>query len=305
MNNRDILVTIGLPVYNGENFLESTLESILSQTHTNLEVIISDNASTDNTGEICRKYVEKDKRISYYKNHENVGAAKNYNIVAELANGKYFKWAAHDDMFAPEFIEKCLAVLEKSDDIVLCYSEMVFIDSEGNELERISNELFFESDSPSQRYSEFLKKFRHTTKYCDPIFGLINTKQLKKTKLIGNYPTSDMNLLAELLLLGKFYELDECLFFRRKHDQMSTKAHASNMKRAVWFDPTNQNKILLTKHRWLVEFLSSIKRVPLDTATKIKCYFETFKWSMFRAKGFAADLIYAGKHLVFKNRDKE
>jgi hypothetical protein len=180
----------------------------------------------------------------------------------------------------------------------------MFIDSEGNELERISNELFFKSNKASVRYKEFLKKFRHTTKYCDPIFGVIKTETLKKTKLIGNYPTSDMNLLAELLLLGKFFELDEYLFFRRKHDQMSTKAYASNKKRAIWFDPLNQDKILLTKYRWLVEFLSSIKRVPMGTGSKIKCYFETFKWSLFRAKGFAADLVYAGKYLIFRNSDK-
>ena len=142
MKYPDVLVTIGLPVFNGENFLEGTLESILNQTHSNLELIISDNASTDNTGEICRKYLAEDKRIKYFRNDNNVGAAENYNIVARLAGGKYFKWAAHDDTFDETFIDKCLDVLEKNQEYILCYSQMVFIDANGKELEKISNELF-------------------------------------------------------------------------------------------------------------------------------------------------------------------
>ena len=157
MKYPDVLVTIGLPVYNGENFLESTLDSILNQTHSNLELIISDNASTDNTCEICRKYLEQDSRIKYFRNDKNVGAAENYNIVTRLAKGKYFKWAAHDDTFALTFVEKCLDVLEKNHEYILCYSQLIFIDTEGNELEKISNELFFESNSPSERYKDFFK----------------------------------------------------------------------------------------------------------------------------------------------------
>jgi glycosyltransferase involved in cell wall biosynthesis len=244
--------------------------------------------------------MEEDNRIKYFRNEHNLGAAENYNIVARIAQGKYFKWAAHDDSFKDTFIEKCVNVLEDNSKYVLCYSQMIFIDGVGNELERVENELFFEHEEPSERYAEFLKKFRHTTKFCDPIFGLIRADTLKKTKFIGNYPTSDMNLLAELLLIGKFFEINEYLFFRRKHDQMSTKANASNNKRAIWFDPANKNKILFTKHRWLVEFLSSVKRVPMDKSNKIKCYFETLKWSIYRYKGFISDLFYAGRRIAFR-----
>ena len=125
-----------------------------------------------------------------------------------------------------------------------------------------------------------------------------------KTKLIGNFPTSDMNLLAELILLGKFFELNEYLFFRRKHDQMSTKAHASNKKRAIWFDPKNSNKILFTRWRWLYEFIDSVGRSPINLSNKVKCYFETSKWAFFRARGLFADILYAGISLVSKDYDK-
>jgi glycosyltransferase involved in cell wall biosynthesis len=304
MKYPDVLVTIGLPVYNGENFLRWAINSILQQTHVNFELIISDNASTDKTAEICQQYLKQDSRIKYFRNNMNIGAAENYNIVVRKAKGKYFKWAAHDDAIDPSYIEKCIDILENNLDFVVCYSQMKFIDIDGNEIENISNELFYKANHPSNRYKEFLRKFRYTTKYCDPVFGIIKTDILKKTKLIGNYPTSDMNLLAELILLGKFYEIDEYLFFRRKHDKMSAKAHASNKKRAIWFDPLNSNKILFTRWRWLYEFIDSVRRVPMNFSNKVKCYFETSKWAFFRARGLFADILYAGLSLVSRDYNK-
>ena len=97
-------VSIGLPVYNGENFLEFALDSILGQTFQDFELIISDNASTDATESICRRYAAKDSRIRYYRNPNNQGAAQNYNRVFALARGEYFKWAAHDDVCKPNYL---------------------------------------------------------------------------------------------------------------------------------------------------------------------------------------------------------
>ena len=97
-------VSIGLPVYNGELFLENALDSILSQTYSDFELIISDNASDDKTEEICRSYAARDKRVRYSRNAHNLGAAPNYNRVYHLARGRYFKWASHDDVLAPEFL---------------------------------------------------------------------------------------------------------------------------------------------------------------------------------------------------------
>ena len=107
-------VTIGMPVYNGAALVGAALESILAQTLTDFELIISDNASTDATAEVCRSYAAKDRRIRYYRNEKNLGAAPNFNRVVELAtNGvPYFKWAAHDDVIAPTFLEKCARVLD-------------------------------------------------------------------------------------------------------------------------------------------------------------------------------------------------
>src|ERR671915_430558 len=95
------LVSIGLPVYNGANYLRKAVETILEQSYESLELIISDNASTDDTADICRDLSARDARIRVSRNAQNVGAARNYNIVFNAARGKYFKWAAHDDVLAP------------------------------------------------------------------------------------------------------------------------------------------------------------------------------------------------------------
>ncbi|HKJ45099.1 MAG TPA: glycosyltransferase family 2 protein, partial [Balneolales bacterium] len=110
-------VSIGMPVYNGENYIERAISSILAQTYKDFELIISDNASTDKTQEICKMFVGRDNRVRYHRNSKNIGAARNYNIVFRLSRGKYFKWAAHDDELAPAFLEDAVNVLEKNKDV--------------------------------------------------------------------------------------------------------------------------------------------------------------------------------------------
>src|SRR3569833_191665 len=113
-------VSIGLPVYNGENIFRETLDSILDQTFEDFELIISDNASTDHTEAICQSYVDRDKRVRYLRNPENIGASGNYTRVFEAASGENFKWAAHDDVCATTFLAECVNVLDRDPAIVLC-----------------------------------------------------------------------------------------------------------------------------------------------------------------------------------------
>lgn len=125
-------VSVGLPVYNGERYLPKAIESILAQTYGNLELIISDNASTERTQEICRHYAERDARVRYYRRPVNVGAAPNFNRVFALAEAsKYFKWAAHDDWIAPKYLEECVKALEEDPDAVLCQSLVGIMDADG------------------------------------------------------------------------------------------------------------------------------------------------------------------------------
>jgi glycosyltransferase involved in cell wall biosynthesis len=104
-------VSIGMPVWNGETFVSQAIESILGQTYGDLELIISDNASTDGTSEICRSCANRDRRIRYIRQENNIGAAPNHHEVFRHSSGRYFKWSCHDDFLAPEFINECVGVL--------------------------------------------------------------------------------------------------------------------------------------------------------------------------------------------------
>jgi glycosyltransferase involved in cell wall biosynthesis len=114
-------VSIGMPVYNGENFIVESLDALFAQTFTDFELIICDNASTDRTGEICREYAARDARIRYCRNETNIGASANYNLTFELARGDYFKWAAHDDICAPTYVERCVEALDRDPGVALAY----------------------------------------------------------------------------------------------------------------------------------------------------------------------------------------
>jgi glycosyltransferase involved in cell wall biosynthesis len=128
------LVSIGLPVYNGGRYLAEAIESILSQTYRHFELIIRDNASTDDTEQICRRFAALDHRIRYFRNAANLGLSRNFNLTAERASGKYFRWAACDDHIAPEYLARCVEALEADATIVLCHSQVRVIGENGEEV---------------------------------------------------------------------------------------------------------------------------------------------------------------------------
>jgi glycosyltransferase involved in cell wall biosynthesis len=156
MENRKPRVSIGIPVYNGEKYLEQALESILAQTFTDFEVIISDNASTDQTQEICQAYQSRDDRIHYFRSERNLGAAPNYNRVFELSTGELFKWAAYDDLISPDFLLKCVEVLDSDPGAVLCYPRVNLINEHGEIINIYNPEPDANSLSPYERFRNLM-----------------------------------------------------------------------------------------------------------------------------------------------------
>ena len=286
-------VSLGLPVYNGEKFIAATLNSIVNQTYTNFDLIISDNCSTDATKEICMSFSEKDSRITFVENEKNLGAAGNFNKVFKISKGKYFKWATHDDVLKPEFLERCVTILEEFNDVNLCYSKRIIINEKDEELEFVSDGLFLNQNETVDRYRRFLKRFRYTTKWAIPVLGVFRKSELEKTRLLGAYPAADTMILCEIALRGKLYEIDEYLFMSRKHEQMSNKANPTANKLAVFYDPKNKGKVQLPRWKWLFENKKSIKIANLNLSTKIRCYASLLLWSIFRLKSLFIDLIRA------------
>src|SRR5882672_4922425 len=156
MESQNPQVSVGLPVYNGERFLRQTLESIVVQTFSDIEVVISDNASTDTTEAICRELAARDIRIKYHRQQVNHGPFWNFSRVCRLSRGQYFLWMAYDDILLPTYIERCVGVLDKDPEVVLCYSQMDDIDEDNNPV--ASSMTFADASSPlpENRFAELM-----------------------------------------------------------------------------------------------------------------------------------------------------
>ncbi|MBW4518505.1 MAG: glycosyltransferase [Scytolyngbya sp. HA4215-MV1] len=269
-------VSIGLPVFNGERYLREAIDSILTQTFTDFELIISDNASTDSTEDICKEYLAQDPRVRYYRNSINIGCLNNCNRTFELSNGKYFRFAAHDDICASELIEKCVEILDRDPSIVLCYSNVMKIDEDGREIGLIDKD-FGISTKPHMRFRE-LGNWEHN---CETVYGLIRTAILKKTDLLLNYSDADRTFLCELSLHGKFFRIPENLFYKRYHPEMSTRLYPDPVERMTWYNLQGQNKVRDAFHLKLLllsHYLKIIGSSSLSLKEKINCYIHIKQW---------------------------
>lgn len=297
-------VSIGLPVFNGENYLEEALDSLLAQTCSDFEIVISDNASTDRTEEICRAYLAKDRRIRYYRSEKNFGAAWNFNRVFALSSGEYFKWSAHDDLHTPECLERCVEVLDRDTSIILCHTKVKVIDNRGRVLETCEARLNTGSPRPQVRFRDLiLVKNR-----CYEALGVIRASVLKTTRLMGNYPVADRVLLGELALRGRFYEVPEYLLFYRSHPVQSVRALPTQHLRAVWFDTSKEGRIVFPEWRAFLEYCLRIKHASLSWRERICCYIYMVEWLRRYRKRMRGDLVIGAKQFlrsVLKKMNKE
>jgi glycosyltransferase involved in cell wall biosynthesis len=278
-------VSIGIPVFNGERFLEEAIVSILGQTYGDFELIISDNASTDRTQEICRRYAQHDLRIQYYRNDKNLGAAPNYNRVFQLSNSEYFKWADYDDLIAPDFLTTCVQVLDQYPSVVLCYPRAMIIDESGKHLGEHDYVIKLDSSQPHHRFQQLV--LHPATAF--EVSGLIRSSAARKTALHGSFPASDLVFLAELALQGPFYEAQDILFFPRYHPQQSARVMPVERSRILFFDTSLEGKITLPKWEYLFNYLRAINQGPITFLQRIFCYIQMLRWSLmpdhFRALG--------------------
>jgi glycosyltransferase involved in cell wall biosynthesis len=280
-------VSIGLAVFNGEKYLELAIESILGQTFSDFELIISDNASTDRTDEICKKYAAKDKRIRYSRNDSNIGGAANENQTFRLSQGKYFRWAAHDDICAPTLVEKCVRILDGNEAIVLCHSMVEAIDEKG----RTKWTASFKQGSYDHPYQRFRAVSDHHGHNCEFIYGLIRSDILRKTRLQLFYTDSDRTLMSELCLMGKFYEIPEVLFYKRFHSGNDVyKDWSGHMK---WFFPEMKEKPVFPYCTQFFDYFVTIHRVKIHSYDRMRCYMTMVAWPFRNYRGIAREIIAA------------
>jgi glycosyltransferase involved in cell wall biosynthesis len=265
-------------VYDGEKYLVEALESVLAQSFEDFELVISDNASTDRTSEICRDYSLKDGRIRYYRNETNLGAAVNYNRVFELSTGSYFKWISHDDLSAPAFLENCVEILDRDRGVVLCYPKTVLINEKGQETSYYNDKLNLTQEKPHKRLASYLDSIN----LANAVFGLIRSETLRKTRLIGSYTGSDYVLLLEVCLNGKFHEVPKYLFFRRDHGENVRKL--PGRERWKWFNPNMKKPVLNYNARIFLEMFKAVEQSELPNTEKFLCYCVLPRWEIRRLR---------------------
>jgi glycosyltransferase involved in cell wall biosynthesis len=205
------LITLGMPVYNEEAFLGSAIESLLAQEMGDFELLVCDNASTDATEEIARRYATLDRRVLYHRNPENVGAARNFNLPVARAAGEYFAWTAGHDLWHARYLAATHAVLAARSEIVMCYSRTRWIDRAGKAIREEADGITTETLGRLARFHVVLWRAMWGT----AIHGLMRVRALRRTGLMRAVPSCDKLLLCEMSLQGGFVELPEALFYWR------------------------------------------------------------------------------------------
>ena len=235
----DPRVTLAMPVYNGEAYIEIAIQSILDQTFRDFELVITDNASVDGTEQICRRLAQKDLRIRYHRNEKNLGAAPNYNLGYELARGEYLKWCAHDDYISENYLQLSVSALDRDPEAVMAYGRSEMVDARGKPAQAESATLVgLENPDAAWR---FIKTVR-TGGSCGAIFGLFRRNALALSLLHQPYYSSDRALLAEMALLGRFLFIPEVTFYNRAHPTRSMSL-TDRVARMKW-----QNAVSTKKH---------------------------------------------------------
>jgi glycosyltransferase involved in cell wall biosynthesis len=317
-------VSVGLPVYNGARWLAESVDSILSQTFTDFELILSDNASTDGTAAICQEYARRDSRVLYVRNSRNIGGMRNASQVFRMASGEYFRWAAHDDRCEPTLLERLVRDLDDHPEAVVATCCSISIDENGirmaqHPVVRVAERVWIRrkytvivmddqgeryplegtSGTPSRRFRQLLM----TTGPCEGLYGLIRSSALRQTDLLPPYTGSDFVLLGNLGLLGKFSVTDEPLFCKRWHD--SNRYDELGPGRMVWSRPDLAETGQITMPHWLQlsGYLSVVKRATyLSSLERVRCVGSVARWARVKWKTLGFEIAYA---LVMMSHSRE
>jgi Glycosyl transferase family 2 len=283
-------LSVGLPVYNGEQYLAASLDALLGQTYGDFELIISDNASTDRTADICWHYQKLDSRVRYVRQPRNLGAAANHHFVFQESQGELFKWASADDLYAPQLLQCGVDALDEFPEVVLAHSYTAAIDANGSVTQALEYPLATGSRLAPERFRSMLFGSGEDDEgliRADDQYGVIRAHVLRRILPQGSYYHSDRTMMAAVSLHGPFYQTPEWLYFRRDH--AGRPQHACRTVR-TWcanLDPRRADRRLHPTARLVLEYplgyLLAIRAAPLSSADRRACYAHLVRWSMVRA----------------------
>lgn len=268
-------VSIGLPVFNGEKYIAETLDSILTQSFRDFELIICDNASTDGTGAICQRYAEGDPRVRYHRQPRNLGACANYDMTFHMSRAPYFKWHAHDDLLAPEYLERLVKVLDEDPTCILAHSRTLRINGQGAQTGCFIDQIDVDSDDPVRRFARWVLPLARNNV---PIFGLIRREVMERTPLHGDFIASDRVFLAAITLLGRARIVPEPLFFNRSHTQDSVRSNPTLVDQVTWNRGARPTRPILLNWRILKGFRDVIHSAGLTRQQRSAAHRVLLNW---------------------------
>ena len=276
-------LSIGLPVYNGGRYLAKSLDALLGQSYGDFELIISDNASTDDTSDICRDYESQDARIRYRRQPHNIGSSPNHNFVVDVARGELFKWASYDDLYARELLERCVDALDNHPDAVLAHSWTANIDETDTVFTAQKYPLTTDAAKAPERFRSVI-----FGSGGDDIYAVMRTSTLRQVLPQDSYHHAENPVVAALSLHGRFVQVPDWLYFRRDHPQQAERASATLRSRCANMDPRRADRLRHPVARLYAEYLwgyvTAIHRAPLTSADRNQCYGVLAQWLVSRTK---------------------
>ena len=275
-------LSVGIPTYNGHDYLAASIESLLDQSYEDFELIISDNASTDDTADICRRYEKQDSRIRYFRQERNIGGAPNHNFLVEQASGELFKWASDDDLYARDLLKLCVEALDEHPDVILAHSWTALIDASDTVTQAVRYGIATDSPSAPERFRSLLYEVGG-----DDDGGVTRMDVLRRATLLGSYHHSDRTMTAGIALFGPFCQVPDYLYFRRDHDDRAERAFKSVRHWCANLDPRRSDALRNPAIRLYAEYVwgyvNAIQEAPLTPADKRACYRHLAGWLASRA----------------------
>jgi glycosyltransferase involved in cell wall biosynthesis len=290
-------VSIGMPAYNAVRHIEAAIESVLQQTFTDFELIIQDNASTDETVAICQSIADKDPRVRVIRNPINFGVNPNYRLVAQNSRGEYFKWHSANDLIDQDFISRCVELLDTRRDVVLTFGRTILFQADKEAGAPYEDNLNIQDEDPVSRFRRSIAELRLN----NPINGLMRRAVLMRTSVHADFHSSDNVVLSELALAGKLVLLPETRFYRRMDMHSATRMQSTAMVRRAHY-PTDRLGSFFQSWQLQSGYFRAVTRSGLPLGQRLRAWRYVMREAYWASPSLRADVVEAVRFCALRGR---